>query len=1506
VNHSHTPRNAHPTDTPPVPWERRALAPRSFALRTRQLMLGAVLGMQSLVSVAATLQPPTLTVPQTSTDHYTVSWTGIAGAIEHTYQLQESAGQGWNNVGGPTHTVSRGFTKSTGGTYSYRVQECFTGGDGSGSTTCSTFSSSKSVTVYIQPKGKPTLSCDGCESPDADGSYTIRWTQPSGTITHYRLFHRKDSGAWQRLDLPASERSRNVSFQSSGNYSYQVDACNTLLNSNCSTDDSSVMTVAVSLAATPHVPSGTCRYPLIGHEEGGRAPFTQLASNSLTIQYHDQCRTETQVRVLGRTGLSGSYQQLTSHASQSGWRSFTWSSRSPGTAYCLRVETTGADGEVRSSQERCATTPASAGATCSAGPVLHQVQSGHKSLSALFEDRCVDANETRIRLWDWPLGASSGTELTARVAGNAHQNGSRSLVVSDLAPSRRYCMKVSMRSIAGVTQESALRCSSPPPGLGYGAARSRTVQDVGTITTQDLEGVQFVPNESRMWSISSRQEQDGVCRNIAVREADGKLLGYGSGCTGVRVPLIEGGVYHAYPIGGVSTPTVEATCRVEADGAAIVTQKLCGWSAAFVSGIVSGDVLQAVALPPNRFVPSPIAYPAALPPPIAVVSLTESGPNRTRTATANFVAQGVSVQPHPAVSESLVLTGFQRVPTSYGPSALRQPVRLLNNDYTRKDTDGDGLGDALESAIGTCASTQGSAGIVSCNAANGGVFDPRDTDGDGISDAEEVLGRAKPGWVSQGADLPLQYWGANPLQKDVFFEVAYSRKDPDDVVKLLTPEQMRAARSVMTLETVTDSVRRSAVAEDVRNPNGQPGIVLHFDAGRDATVADWTLYGKWGGFQIHDPIEAPDGSFSWKDKSDLGSSMAAERYGAFRHLTTFGWNAGSGQAGWQMSMDVGIASNDGAAHEAVRTGGVIAHELGHNLGFGHGSPYLIDAHLRPGYDPEPGGGRNCKPLWFSHMNYSLTNGGTDVRYHPGDRFSYNKRSMWPRQLVEQNAFDYYVPDSRPELRAQMLEHLVSRHRYMVDPMSGSIDWNRNGIFDEGTVAAGLHRIPEGGCEDGRLNRFGFDLGNGWANFEVPASIAAARDGNVNSFLYVDRMGDVRWISVDFDDNCASSGAGDCSLRVPASGNGSILFESSTGVDIEVVSSPSGAPALMAVSISSDGALQLAYRSSTARADCCAWRSAWSAQLPGGLDMSGVPELVTLRGEPAAATALVLVKDSTDALWIASVDVVSRSGAAEPDLVVGAFSAVTRADRQVRLSTRQTQPSALLAYPFELRPSENVASQPQKSLHLFVAAETISFPANVNYHIDVYRGPADAAGTVQLLPQRINMDRELAMGSKLEPVWVNAVPGDDRSGALYLFYAAGGVGYVRAYERGQVDGAGAFSSGWIAGNMGIIDPGSAWSSSFAAVVTATDVEPKLFVALATSKGNAADATGELVVHMRPRIEGVEHFPYEGYNDWLTMRYTLCEQIATGFGAVPSQARRVNCRPAPWADESSRID
>jgi YD repeat-containing protein len=159
------------------------------------------------------LATPLLTVPGYSGNgSYTVSWTSAAVATK--YQLQERLGGGaWSTVHDAAGT-SKAIAGKAAGSYGYQVRAC-------SATACGSWSVVATVTVQLPPSGVPTLSVP---ATGLNGSYPVSWTSVAAADT-YQLQERLGSGAWSTVH-DAAATSKAVSGKATGNWSYQVRACN--------------------------------------------------------------------------------------------------------------------------------------------------------------------------------------------------------------------------------------------------------------------------------------------------------------------------------------------------------------------------------------------------------------------------------------------------------------------------------------------------------------------------------------------------------------------------------------------------------------------------------------------------------------------------------------------------------------------------------------------------------------------------------------------------------------------------------------------------------------------------------------------------------------------------------------------------------------------------------------------------------------------------------------------------------------------------------------------------------------------------------------------------------------------------------------------------------------------------------------------------------------------------------------------------------------------------------
>ena len=190
-------------------------------------------------------------------------------------------------------------------------------------------------------------------------------------------------------------------------------------------------------------------------------------------------------------------------------------------------------------------------------------------------------------------------------------------------------------------------------------------------------------------------------------------------------------------------------------------------------------------------------------------------------------------------SETDFLVGTPRIRFVGNPAMGAQPrignARILSNDVGT-DPDADGLGSSLEGELQTCPTMTG----CPFRAVSG-----KDSDRDGLSDRDEVLGVA--GILPNGVDdLPFARWGANPAHKDIFVEVDFvNRLEPGAPVPLPSgtnpfqwirnnPGADPDAFYNGTLEDWMNEVRAPFLAgptAHLQNPDGQPGVAVHFDIG---------------------------------------------------------------------------------------------------------------------------------------------------------------------------------------------------------------------------------------------------------------------------------------------------------------------------------------------------------------------------------------------------------------------------------------------------------------------------------------------------------------------------------------------------------------------------------------------------------------------------------------------------------------------------------------------------
>ncbi|HEU5314686.1 MAG TPA: hypothetical protein VFX49_01145 [Chloroflexota bacterium] len=207
-----------------------------------------------------------------------------------------------------------------------------------------------------------------------------------------------------------------------------------------------------------------------------------------------------------------------------------------------------------------------------------------------------------------------------------------------------------------------------------------------------------------------------------------------------------------------------------------------------------------------------------------------------------------------------------------------------------------------------------------------------DSDGDSLLD----------GWEANGHNgFDLAKYGASPYKKDVFVEMDYMGAEA------VCPCHLPLATDLSRIKSVFNAL-------PVSNPNGTKGIYIHLDAG-PARGSAFNLGG--GNLVPHDnDLNPVDVEFAAIKAANFN---AAQRADIFHYMVwAHGYNGGSssglsfGIPADSFIVTLGLWPGHGSSDQKV---GTFIHELGHNLGLGHGGNV----------------GTNYKPNYLSVMSYAF-------------------------------------------------------------------------------------------------------------------------------------------------------------------------------------------------------------------------------------------------------------------------------------------------------------------------------------------------------------------------------------------------------------------------------------------------------------------------------------------------------------------------------------------------------
>ena len=294
------------------------------------------------------------------------------------------------------------------------------------------------------------------------------------------------------------------------------------------------------------------------------------------------------------------------------------------------------------------------------------------------------------------------------------------------------------------------------------------------------------------------------------------------------------------------------------------------------------------------------------------------------------------------------------------------------------DTDGDRLDDCVETNTGRF--------VDSNNTGTSALL--ADSDGDGISDGDEVLG------TLGGLNLPAL--GVSPNRIDILVEIDWTGS-----AVCTTPTT--AHRLTDWEAELLESMFRNA---PITNRDGSRGIHLYLDYGQTPAHV--------GGNYIDTTDDFLDGGVGGVDYvAHKLANFAPERNGYFHYSLAarqFNVAGNSGQAelfGDDMIITPGCGSS-------LFRAGTYAHELGHNLGLGHGGFQSC----------------NFKPNYISIMNYRHTGLDADCDGLSDGFFDFSSGTML---TIDENAINE------------------------LDGLCGEpFDFNGNGIIDAAPYALDLN------------------------------------------------------------------------------------------------------------------------------------------------------------------------------------------------------------------------------------------------------------------------------------------------------------------------------------------------------------------------------------------------------------------------------------------------------------------